>query len=337
MKHRLLCGIVGLSIFLSAGIAYAQTAPSVDLRMGATHPDVVLLQRLLNQDPDTRVAATGAGSSGMETQYFGAKTLDAVKRFQAKHRAEVLAPAGLTEPTGFVGPLTRKALGAAQAPAAASGTGAPSAAATSSASSPSSVVTLDPYNLKANREAYIDAIVDAQVHNGVPAETVALIEQEARAITQKSDYEKTFFEEQQKAYQQRTSALKSSRLSAFFTPVLSVLEDVFVTKTAHAALTGLPFGGYVMYATPICTCTPAVIQVFIGLPSANATSNFTLNYVYGTQAFSWYTLPMPGIATLGEYAPGVQSCYMFVGKGCLPIYARGQITPLTGSALSPGI
>lgn len=334
MKYFLRTGIVGAGLLLGAGIAFAQTAPSTDLRMGDSHPDVALLQKLLNKDPDTRVADAGAGSAGQETAYFGAKTLDAVKRFQAKYRTSVLLPAGLTEPTGFVGPLTRKALtGTPNTPAT---TSVPASAATSSAPR-APLVVLDPYNLKANREAYIGVVVEEQVRNGVSAETVALVEAEARAITEKSDYEKMFFEEQQKSYRQKTSALKGSPFSALMNPVFGALEEVFVPKTARAALTGLPFGGYVMYATPICTCTPAIMQVFIGLPSAGATSNFTLNYAYGTQAFSWYTLPMPGVATLGEYTPGVQSCYMFVGKACIPIFARGQITPLTGSALSPGI
>lgn len=331
MKRTVQAVMVGLGVLAGAASAFAQSAPSVDLRLGDTHPDVILLQRALNKDADTRVAVSGAGSSGMETEYFGAKTLDAVKRFQAKHRAAVLAPAGLLQPTGFVGALTRKALAAT----AASGVTV-SPAATSSAPR-ASVVTLDPYNLKANREAYIDTIIDAQVAHGVASETIALVEQEARAITEKSDYEKTFFEDQQKLYMQKTSGLRNSKFGGLFAPALDAFAAVFVPKTAHAALTGLPFGGRVMYATPICTCTPAVIQVFVGLPQPTATSNFNLNYVYGTQAFSWYTLPMPGVATLGEYAPGVQSCYMFVGKACIPIFAAGQITPMTGSSLSPSI
>jgi peptidoglycan hydrolase-like protein with peptidoglycan-binding domain len=82
----------------------------VNLKFGMSQSDVLLLQRALNTDTDTIVSSSGNGSSGFETNFFGVKTLDAVKRFQEKYRDEVLSPAGLSAPTGFVGPLTRKKL-----------------------------------------------------------------------------------------------------------------------------------------------------------------------------------------------------------------------------------
>lgn len=78
-----------------------------DLKTGATGADVMELQKFLNSDPDTRVAATGAGSAGMETSYFGPATAAAVSKFQVKYRADILSPAGLVNPTGFFGPSTR--------------------------------------------------------------------------------------------------------------------------------------------------------------------------------------------------------------------------------------
>jgi hypothetical protein len=78
-----------------------------DLAVGATGADVMKLQQLLNSDADTRVAATGVGSAGMETQYFGPATAAAVSKMQVKYRAEILSPAGLVNPTGYFGGSSR--------------------------------------------------------------------------------------------------------------------------------------------------------------------------------------------------------------------------------------
>ncbi len=92
------------------------------LKQGLTlDPDVRYLQNALNSDAATRVAETGAGSDAELTSYFGAKTLDAVKRFQALYRSEVLDPANLSAPTGIVGPLTREKLNKLLAEGSASG------------------------------------------------------------------------------------------------------------------------------------------------------------------------------------------------------------------------
>lgn len=78
-----------------------------DLSSGSTGADVKALQQFLNANADTRVAATGAGSMGMETETFGPATAAAVSKFQVMHRADILTPAGLVNPTGYFGPSTR--------------------------------------------------------------------------------------------------------------------------------------------------------------------------------------------------------------------------------------
>lgn len=78
-----------------------------DLNMGSTGADVMKLQQFLNANADTRVAAEGAGSVGMETEYYGPATAAAVSKMQVMYRADILTPAALVNPTGYFGPSTR--------------------------------------------------------------------------------------------------------------------------------------------------------------------------------------------------------------------------------------
>lgn len=81
-----------------------------NLYFGIQESGVTVLQQILNNDTDTIVSLTGAGSKGNETNYFGQKTKDAVIRFQNKYKNEILTPLGLSTGTGYVGELTRKKL-----------------------------------------------------------------------------------------------------------------------------------------------------------------------------------------------------------------------------------
>jgi peptidoglycan hydrolase-like protein with peptidoglycan-binding domain len=76
------------------------------LSLGAQGEDVRQLQIILNKDPLTRVALSGPGSVGNETNYFGHMTRAAVIKFQELYAPEVLFPIGLYKGTGFIGQYT---------------------------------------------------------------------------------------------------------------------------------------------------------------------------------------------------------------------------------------
>ncbi|MEX0917893.1 MAG: hypothetical protein WDZ93_01950 [Candidatus Paceibacterota bacterium] len=88
----------GSSSSMSCGFTF--TDP---MGQGATGAQALNLQKFLNSDPDTQVAASGVGSAGMESTYYGPLTAAAVSKFQVKYRAEILTPLGLANPTGYFG------------------------------------------------------------------------------------------------------------------------------------------------------------------------------------------------------------------------------------------
>ncbi len=86
------------------GSTGACPALSRDLKLGSSGTDVKALQVFLNSSASTQVAASGAGSPGNESTYFGSLTQSAAVKFQA---ANNVSPAA-----GYVGPITRAAIAA---------------------------------------------------------------------------------------------------------------------------------------------------------------------------------------------------------------------------------
>lgn len=77
---------------------------TIGLRAGASNTvEVKKLQTFLAKDP-------AVYPQGIISGYFGPLTTAAVKRFQEKYAADILAPLGLKSGTGFAGPSTMKKL-----------------------------------------------------------------------------------------------------------------------------------------------------------------------------------------------------------------------------------
>jgi hypothetical protein len=72
--------------------------PTRDLQLGMNGNDVVMLQQFLNGNGYT-IAASGAGSSGNETIYFGSLTKSALAKWQKAH--------GVSPASGYFGSITR--------------------------------------------------------------------------------------------------------------------------------------------------------------------------------------------------------------------------------------
>lgn len=137
-----------LTFLIFCSQASAQTLFSRDLTVGMSGSDVKALQVMLNQDPSTEVAAAGPGSPGQETAYFGPLTAAAVSRFQERYASEILAPAGLSGGTGYVGVRTRAKLemltNAGDLPPKGSSGGSPAGSSTTPTVIPASTPTSPP-------------------------------------------------------------------------------------------------------------------------------------------------------------------------------------------------
>ncbi|MEX0930212.1 MAG: peptidoglycan-binding domain-containing protein, partial [Candidatus Paceibacterota bacterium] len=106
-------GGTGASAGAGCSVTFTQS-----LSQGSTGSEVMALQKFLNANGYQVASAGSPGSAGMETSYFGPATRAAVVAFQNGNAAQVLAPVGLSNGTGFWGPSSRghaNAMCAAQA------------------------------------------------------------------------------------------------------------------------------------------------------------------------------------------------------------------------------
>lgn len=103
-KYILVLFVFTLLFAFGASSAKAETAScstfTTTFKMGMNNSEVKCLQQMLNNN-GFQVSSTGAGSVGFETNYFGAKTVAALKAFQTSQALSV---------DGIFGPNSRASL-----------------------------------------------------------------------------------------------------------------------------------------------------------------------------------------------------------------------------------
>jgi len=328
---------LGVLVFApSLSIAAQNTVvPSHVLRLGDRGEDVRSLQKFLNAFADTEVAKDGIGSAGYESDYFGAKTLDAVKRFQNKHAADILSPLGLSTATGIVGRATlQKMQKLSTERSVGPQTGTPAAASSPAPSSVGSYIPLtrdmqipagvNPNSI--NLEYFVSSVDTEGKKQGLSEETLRTIESVIRATAATTtDFRKEFFASA--SLKEKTAAAAPQRLTGFAGAVERLLMAVGFVRVAQA-FTGIPFGGALLYVYP-CSCPPGIWLIGIQpLPPSFAP---LLSYQTGAQLFASYNIPAT-TELLGFYAPGIQACWQYAVAGCYPLPNAGLIEPIVGSA-----
>ncbi len=176
-------------------------------------------------------------------------------------------------------------------------------------------------------ESYISAIQTTGAAQGLSSSTLTSIVATVRQHAGELDgYQKQFFDTQKSQYLKSQTVLSKAFVA---------INDFIFPQIAHADV-GLPFGGYLTIVDPIiCNCPPGVTHLFVFLPQPTPTSNLLLDYIDGSEGFLWYNLPVPGLATVGAYTPGLLTCFTYVGAACVPVPAVGTIDPIVGSSPGP--
>jgi peptidoglycan hydrolase-like protein with peptidoglycan-binding domain len=332
MRISFLSLVAALFILSYAPGALAESVMTQNLSLGSRGAQVLALQQALNGDPDTRIASSGPGSPGYETDYFGSLTKAAVMRFQEKYASEILAPAGLSRGNGYVGFYTRtklNALSTSNAPNEISEvtppttTSPPPASAASLPASSAPTPAQQNPNLE-NLDTFLSFVDSEATKKGLSATHIAAIkDQFIKTAATTTDLRAAF---SKMAIRTPNQAVEDdSVVGRALAMIERAIEKVFMPERALAGA-GVPFGGALLYASP-CFCSGTWIIGIQPLPPTYAT---LLTYMPGSQANLSYNIPVTS-ELLGFYAPGAGVC-LVPGTPCFYVPNGGLITPMVGSS-----
>lgn len=299
---------------------------STNLAYGDSGPAVQRLQQLLNQVLETPVSTTGPGSVGQESMYFGAKTLEAVKRFQDRYALDVLAPTGLTKPTGFVGERTRAKLNQL--------TNSDQKISVESKDSSPTIFSSDDELEELRSQVVFDKWElteedKRKIVQSVPAELRSQYfpgyATDQRGQNNESTPENILEREYQRLLEQQSSAIEMFKFLAFIEllkqPTVFLgnsLATIFSpAKTAEAQGFSV-FGGRISTVTP-CTCNPPALMVTVAGPRPAS-----VVYFPGVTRKSPPTPPSISANTIGNYVNfGV--CLVGAPPACSSTVTQGTI------------
>ncbi len=340
---------------VSVASVYAQHANASNfqftrsLQVGMSGSDVRELQKVLNSDSKTQISASGIGSPGQESMYFGQLTKQAVIRFQEMYRNDILTPNGLSSGTGYVGPSTIKVLNRSNKTALLQPTSTPGSSYVAPSlaqqglvkdlpnettfvpqttpSQPGSASTIDYTNPNL---AHVDEMFAATnaiaAKQGLPPLSTDLKNQVLKDLSTTTNMREKFVELARKNMAKANT--KPTGVAGIMQDSLTKLVTFFSPNTA-VAQTGTDFGTPLISSTVYCTCSGDVWLIYMSpLPP---TFPVLLSYTMGTQMYMTYSA-LGATQLLGKYQIGTQMCYMTVGYSCIPYPNEGWITPFLGSS-----
>lgn len=312
-----------------------------DLRIGSAGEDVKTLQLLLNENPLTRLSNAGPGSPGNETTYFGILTHGAVVRFQDLNASSVLTPLGIAKGTGFFGPSTRAYVAFLEGAKLGETTGK----ALLDDDTDTNIEIIDkPKQLKnlaiQNFNSYSE-VVRENLEGTLPDQKIDEVLENIEEGVEDADYGMFFQEtlvtdsvEDILEKMRKAGASPGSKTEGILrealedpSPLSSLLMDWLLPETVYAQI---PYGTLINVPYP-CTCTGGTVwQMYLTGYIYGAPTEFSLDYVLGTQGFLSYTLPIAR-HQLGFFTPGGASCWQ-VATPCVVVPSYGTVNPIVGSS-----